>query len=202
MVVDSTVARGALEVLALPLDPATLRLPYARIAPAGAAADSVARYTALRDSVSTLDDAFGRARAALNRDAEAFRGGDRRAADYARRYAAWSERAATTERVLAARDRGRARLVKLHDRLSEPLRASLAGRAGSVPADVVDSAVAATSRPVVRARLGGGSARLQLTGGEWWVTVAERGGTVRVPAMRRSVAPGDRDTVRLGGPPR
>jgi hypothetical protein len=125
-VIDTTHASTAQEVLAAPSRPATV----ASTAPAatrGASGDSVALYYALADSADSLDAMFQRARASLNSEARAIDGAsDRRARDYATRYAAFEARRDSAEMLRTRRDRLRVRRDALRTRLGNRIPASAA----------------------------------------------------------------------------
>src|SRR5688572_3385352 len=72
VVIDTTGSGGALEVLALPVNPAAIQLPSEIIETersGTARGDSIARFLALRDSAAALDERFQRERTSLNAEA-------------------------------------------------------------------------------------------------------------------------------------
>ena len=161
IVLDSSSGRDSLEVVALPIDPASLRSSKARpdAQPAGAAA---------ADSVAALDARFQRERIAVNAEAVALQSGDRRSAEYSKRFDAWHRRAVAADSMRALRDKLRAR-----------------SRLSAIPAAKGESTLRATMlratapdgrAPVVRRLAGGDSVTLDLSRGEWWVGVADVGG--------------------------
>jgi hypothetical protein len=201
VLVDSTAARGALEVLALPFNPATLPRASAGVAPGVAApgprGDSLSAYYALRDSALALDAAFQRTRAELNREALSFRGADRRTRAYAERYATFERRAAEAEATRAARDRLRERVATWRAKLARSIPPEEPAAGGAArPRRAVDSAARATGREPVRARIERGAATLRLPAGDWWITLARGDGSVLTPAVPRQMRGTARDTLR------
>lgn len=90
---DSTVATPAVEVVAIPDGPV---------------GDSMRRANAIADSAKSVDERFQALRDSINREAAAL-GGDRRSAEYARRWDALRRRTVAAESLRAERDRIRRR---------------------------------------------------------------------------------------------
>jgi hypothetical protein len=164
IVLDSSAGRDSLEVVALPVDPASLRS-------SNPGQYSVAPPDSEADSIAALDARFQQERNALNAEATALHAGDRRSPEYSKRFDAWRRRALAADSVRARRDR-------LHAR----------SRRSDVPAAKGESTIRATllratstdgRAPIARRLAPGDSVSLDLSRGDWWVGVANPGG---VPA--------------------
>lgn len=198
---DTTAGAARRVVAALPFDPAMLPAPPLPAPPDGARGDSVRLALALRDSAAALDAAFQRERLALNDEARALQGLDRRAGEYARRFDAWSARAGAAERDRTARDRLRARFRALRERLGAEALPDAEATALRRSRSDADSAAAAQGRRIVDAVLTPPSGEIVLQPGSWWVVEAVPGHGLVLPALPVTVRPGSRDTVRLAPPP-
>ena len=201
VVVDTTGYGGALEVLALPVNPAAIQLPAEIIETDGAGTprgDSIVRFLALRDSATALDRRFQRERASLNADAARFDSLVRTSPAYARAWDAHRARLMEAERVRAMRDRLRERVASLAERLGDAVPPDDSTRRAAVSAAwrVVLDAVSEGDRGTVRADVEGNTATLGLAPGQWWIGVSARGDVPAtfVPAV---AAAGSRDTVRI-----
>ena len=93
---DSTPAVAGVEVVAIPDGPV---------------GDSMRRAAAIEDSARALDTRFQAEREAINRDAAAL-DGDRRSAEYARRWEALRRRTTAAESLRTERDRMRRRAAR------------------------------------------------------------------------------------------
>ena len=172
VVIDSNRPHEEREVIALPIDPASLHSPIgpaAGISPRQS--DSVARLAAMRDSAAMYDERFQSERDTLNRESRALDRVDRRAAEYALRFDTFRRRALAAESLRIARDRFRDRIAPLAERLSGGVAAVAAE---SSLRSIVDS-VTATGRRTVVGRTRSDTARLLLADGTWWVGVARTG---------------------------
>ena len=199
--VDTTGSPAALEVLALPIDPAMIAPPaevIARDARGTPRGDSIARFVSLRDSAGAIDAAFQRERAALNADAERFAALDRTSAEYARAWDAHRARLVAAERLRATRDRLRERAAALATGLGDavpPADSTRSARVSTARRQALDTA-SDGGRGVEAAGVRDGSATLTLEPGTWWLGAAPLGDA---PAAftRVEIAAGARDTVRL-----
>jgi uncharacterized lipoprotein NlpE involved in copper resistance len=155
IVLDSSAGRDSLEVVALPIDPASLRSSPAK--PLSAASTAA-------DSLTTLDARFQEQRTALNAEARALEVADRRSPEYSGRFDAWHRHAVTADSLRARRDKLRVRA--LHS-------AELAGNAESTLRATLLSARSSDGRAAIRRVLAGGdSVALDLSNGDWWVGAA------------------------------
>lgn len=199
--VDTTGSPHAQEVLALPVDPATITLPpeaaehETRGSPR---ADSIARFISLRDSAAMIHAQFQRERTTLNADAERFAALDRTSADYARAWDAHRARLLAAERLRTTRDRLRERAAALALRLGDaiPPDDSTRQARGEESRRAAFDTASDGSRGMVTASLREGRATLVLPPGTWWFGAARRGDAPRV-FTRVDVTAGARDTVRL-----
>jgi hypothetical protein len=173
VVLDSNPAREMREVIAVPVDPASVATTLPRDAPLSRAhEDSTTRLTLLRDSATALDQRFQAEREALNKDSRALDTLARRSAEYSRRFDAFRHRALAADSLRTARDRLRARVAPLATKLtdadafSDDQRQSLRAKFGAL--------TAGTRRAVVK-EVRGDTARLTLDNGEWWIGVARSG---------------------------
>lgn len=157
IVLDSSSARDSLEVVALPVDPASLHSPQERSDPPRSRATAA-------DSLAAVDARFQQERAALDAEAVALRSGDRRSREYSRRFDAWHRRAVAADSMRALRDRLRARSLRVQLPAAEG-KSTL--RAMMLKATAPDGRA-----PIVRALARGDSVSVDLTHGEWWVGVA------------------------------
>ena len=201
VVVDTTGSSTALEVLALPIDPATIApsltvgASEARGTPRG---DSIARFVSLRDSAASIDADFQRERAALNADAERFATLDRTSADYARAWDAHRARLVAAERLRATRDRLRGRAAALAKQLGDavpPDDSTRRAQQGAARRQAFDTA-SDGSRSVQAAGVREGSATLTLEAGTWWLGATPPGAAPSA-FTRIELSAGARDTVRL-----
>ena len=201
VVVDTTNSRGALEVLALPVNPAAIQLPSETIeteAPGTPRGDSIVRFLALRDSAAALDERFQRERAALNAEAARFDSLERTSAAYARAWDAHRARLVEAERLRTTRDRVRERVASMAARLGDAVPPEDSVRRAAVRAswrEVFENASDETRRSVV-ADIRDGRATLAITPGRWWIGVMQRDD---VPESFVQVEVGARvhDTVRV-----
>ncbi|HJU66238.1 MAG TPA: hypothetical protein VJ596_11200 [Gemmatimonadaceae bacterium] len=175
-------ASHVVEVLALRAPPDARRASATVARDAPPASNGVAAFD---DSARRLDAAFQAEREAINREAIALRGTDRRTRAYAVAHAELERRIAAAERVRSERDAFRVRSAE-HQR--------------ERPADDTIRAPLPTGRDsAVRRMLLNGSAMLRLTSGTWWIAGANSDGALVGRAVRHEVRAGERDTVRLGG---
>jgi hypothetical protein len=173
VVIDSNRPHEEREVIALPIDPASLHRPIdsaAGISPRQA--DSVARLAAMRDSAAMYDARFQSERDTLNRESRALDRVDRRAAEYARRFDTFRRRALAAESLRIARDRFRDRIPPLAERLSGG--AAPMAAAESSFRSVVDT-VSASGRRTVVGRTRSDTVRLRLAEGSWWIGASDAG---------------------------
>lgn len=178
-------------VIASPVDPRPIRERATARSGGDPQGRSIARYYAVADSADSLDAVFQGARDSLNREAKALARGDRRAAEYARRYDSYMRRVAEAVLTREARDRARRRAATLRSRLGEDLQAE-----ATRFHQALDSTVRGENREVHRAQLRDRRATLRLTRGAWWIAVEHEQGLLG--AVRRYEArAGARDTVRL-----
>ncbi len=192
---DSTAAQDASVVLALPVDPATLREPD-RSARGGAANDTLARLRALGDSVALLDAHFQAERGALNAEARSMHALDRRTPSYARRFDTFRTRAIAADSLRARRDRLRRREAAQRERLAHLLPSASEQR--DAHGRHWDKLLTAGdgSRTTRSATVSSTRTSISLPPGRWWLGIAPAGG---VPATYRAltVSAGSRDTVQL-----
>ena len=193
---DTTALPSSRVVVALPLDPATLPIVHNAPLPNGALGDSVRLAIARHDSASRADASFQRARAAANDAARALAPLDRTAEGYADRYAAWRVLADSAGRLRAERDRLRERLHRLNARLG-PAAPDAAGRPRTRTLAAADSAAQAVGRDPKVTTLRGGSAKVSLAAGEWWITETTLEGALIVPARRVIMTSGRTDTLTV-----
>ena len=176
---DSTARDGSLEALALPVDPASLRL-----APPSRAGDERQR---LADSAAALDARFQSSRDALNDRARAMYGQDVRTREYASRWDAFRRDELTADALRRERDRVRMRLRRAGGDVA-------AG--GGPPRDSILARARDGGRTPVHAPLRGGSVTLSLAPGAWWIGIGPAG-AVPVRFEVHQARPGTSDTVRL-----
>ena len=201
VVVDTTGSGGALEVLALPVNPAAIELPPEILdtePPGSPRGDSIVRFLALRDSIAALDERFQRERASLNAEAARFDSLDRTSAAYARAWDAHRARLVDAERLRTTRDRLRERAASLAARLGDAVPPDDSTRRAAVRTawrEVLDAA-SDGERRTVHADVRVGAATLALEPGQWWIGAAARGD---VPAsfVPADVTAGMRDTLRV-----
>jgi len=173
VVIDSNRPHEEREVIALPIDPASLR--SATTSPAGSSrrhSDSLLRLVALRDSAAMIDERFQSERDTLNRESRALDRVDRRSADYARRFDAFRRRAHAAESLRVTRDRLRGRVAALGNGLSGGA-ASMVRETNTLRANI--DTVSAMGRKTVVGRTRGDTVRLRLADGTWWIGVSETG---------------------------
>lgn len=199
---DTTALPSSRVVVALPLDPAMLPIVQDAPLPDGSLGDSVRLAIARHDSASRADASFQRARTAANDAARALAPLDRTADGYAARYAAWRTLADSAERLRAERDRLRERLRRLNARLgpSAPDAAG-DGRPRIRTLAAADSASQAVRRDPKVTTLRGGTAKVSLAAGDWWITETTLEGALIVPARRVTMTAGRTDTLALDGAP-
>lgn len=192
---DSTAAHEASVVLALPVDPATLREPDGS-APGGAANDTLARLRALGDTVTIVDAQFQDERDALNAEARAMRALDRWAPSYARRFDAFRLRAIAAESLRARRDRMQRREGAQRERLAHLLPSAAEQRNAQGRHREKLLSAGDGSRITRSAPMSSSATSLSLPPGRWWLGLAPAGG---IPATYRAltVSAGSRDTLRL-----
>ena len=187
VVLDSIRSGHAREVVIVPADPDALLVPPTLASPLSPAhADSVTRWRALTDSASVLDRRFQKERDAINREARAMEGGDRRSIGYVRRYDALQVRTVAAESLRTTRDRVRQRAAARRP----------SGVAAPSPAAARARLLAATDgeRRARTLRPGRGSVSLRLAPGAWWIGVADPG-DVPPSFTRITLRAGARDTV-------
>ena len=160
VVLDSSAERDSLEVIALPIDPASLR-------PAPARPRSGAAVSTHADSVAALDARFQEERTALNAEARTLEVADRRSAEYSGRFDAWHRRAIAADSLRVRRDKLRARALRSPD-LAVHAESTL--RATFIKARSSDGRA-----PLVRMLAGGDSVSFDLSTGDWWVGAAVPG---------------------------
>ena len=182
---------GASGVIASPVDPRPVRDRATARSGSDPQGRSIARYYAVADSADSLDAVFQRARDSLNREAKALARGDRRAAEYARRYDSHMRRVAEAVRTRDARDRARRRA----DAMRTQLREALQGEATRFHR-ALDSTARGANRELHRAQLRDRRATLRLTRGPWWIAVQHDEGLLGT-VQRYEARTGARDTVRL-----
>jgi hypothetical protein len=193
---DTTATTASRVVVALPFDPAALPAVHPAAMPRGSLGDSVRLAFARRDSALAAGGEFRRTRDAANALAQSLAPLDRRRTDYARRFAEWSALADSAERLRSRRDALARRLGALRARLGDA--ALLIDGAPSVRhRGAADSAAGASGRQIAEATLTNGSATLELVPGDWWIARAAPDGALRLPAVRRGVVAGGRDTVEV-----
>ncbi|MBC7790951.1 MAG: hypothetical protein H7Z74_13475 [Anaerolineae bacterium] len=192
-------ADGALEVLALPFDPATVR--NSASASANGAPSSQPRLggDAIRDSAVELDGIFQRSRAALNKEAIALGKAERTSASYARSFDLWRERAQQAEKIRGTRDRLRAKLAA-SGLGSDTATDSSFPLYERLPLANLTAAARGNAGKIVRATLRNGAATLVLPSGVWWISLAFDDSTVFIHPQAISVEPAVRDTLRLPNP--
>ena len=199
LLVDSTLLRESSEVVAVPVDPLSLRTRPPFPTRPVSLTDTVAIAAVLRDSAERLDAVFQRERELLNAEArllQALPPAGRRSADYARQYASFILRLEPAQRARFQRDslRSRAnRLLPAHTSAGMarvPHADDATARAALLAAaDGRRRTIVAPAAPVVR---------LRLASGEWWIGL---GATGQLPAhFRRVRLAGRADTVRLPAP--
>jgi hypothetical protein len=193
---DTTAATAPRVVVALPFDPAALPAPAPAALPDGPRGDSVRLALARRDSMLRADVAWQGARTTANTAARALAPLDRRTAEYARRFAEWRRLADSAERLRDRRDAHSAHLTRLSQRLGDDAR-HLDATPPTRSRQAADSAARAMGGRIAEATLQSGAARLELADGEWWLTHTSQDGALRVPAIRRVLLSGTRDTVDL-----
>ena len=173
VVIDSNRPHEEREVIALPIDPASLHSPIgspARISPRQS--DSVARLAAMRDSAAMYDARFQSERDALNRESRALDRVDRRTAEYAQRFDTFRRRALAAESLRFSRDRFRDRIAPLAERLSGG--AALMAAAETSLRSVIDT-LSVSGRKAVVGRTRSDTVRLRLGDGTWWIGVSNAG---------------------------
>jgi hypothetical protein len=177
IVLDSSAGRDSLEVIAIPIDPASLQ--SSRTKPlSGAAASTPA------DSLTTLDARFQEQRTALNAEARALEVADRHSPEYSGRFDAWHRHAVAADSLRARRDKLRVRA--LHSAHRE-------GNAEStLRATLLNTRSSDGRAPVVRVLASGDSVSLDLSNGDWWIGAAV---PPRIPVNWRR-ATGHRIVVR------
>ncbi|MGI9077234.1 MAG: hypothetical protein ACR2G6_07890 [Gemmatimonadaceae bacterium] len=197
----TTTGHDALEVLALPFDPATIRMPSrvsANGAPSFPAPPGVA---AVRDSAIQLDATFQRSRVTLNREALAMHRAERASTSYARAFDLWSKRALEAEEIRTTRDRLRARLAASGaEKETGTLSSSYLPLQNRLALAQIDAAARRNSDDIVRATVRNGVATLMLTAGAWWIALTFEDGTALVYPQKISIAAAMRDTLRLPVP--
>jgi hypothetical protein len=161
IVLDSSSGRDSLEVVALPVDPASLRSSTPR-------PDSITPPANAADSIAALDARFQQERTALNAEAVALQPGDRRSPGYSQRFEAWRRRAVAADSLRALRDRLRARLR----RPATPVTKA----ESTIRAKLLRATSADGRTPRVRPLAGGDSVSLDLSRGDWWVGIGDAGG--------------------------
>jgi hypothetical protein len=194
---DTTAAPAVRVVVALPFDPAMLPSVAAAPLPDGPHGDSVRLAIARHDSAARADVLFQRARTAANDAARSLAPLDRSSGGYAARYSAWSALADSAERLRATRDRVRQRLKTLSTRLGPAAPELNGGVHRTRSRTSADSGARAAGLELQFATLRGGSARVSLPPGEWWIACTTMDGALILPAVRVQIEAGDRDTVVL-----
>ena len=198
VVVHSTTSDSAVEVLALPFDPARIRTSVAVSANGAPASPIPAAVAVVRDSALEFDSIFQRSRAVLNDEALALQKESRVSASYARAFDHWSRRAQEAEKIRATRDRLRRKLSALapgtdtaapslsrfpmHDRLPLAQVMAAARRNGGI---------------MERSTVKGGAATLKLPAGVWWIALVFADATALIRPQGISIEAAVRDTVSI-----
>ena len=194
----TTTGPGALEVLALPFDPArtmVLDSAYANGAPSSPASVAV---VAVRDSALQFDTVFQRSRAELNREALALRTQQRASVTYGRAFDLWSKRANEAVKIRATRDRLRARLTAIDTvKNTASLSSTHFPMLGRFPIVQIDAAARRNGGGIVRADLGNGEATLALPARVWWIALKLDDSTALIHPQPITIAVGSSDTLRL-----
>lgn len=189
--VESNPTHDAREVIALPVDPASIAaISHPVRGDSRAGADRAARREAIEDSAATVDRAFQAERESLNREALALDSVDRRTSEYGRRFDEFRHRTQVADSARRQRDRLRLR-VATQWRLAD----SAMGSPVSSPSRRA-SIEAATdgSRRALVVLTRSDTARLAITNGDWWLGVSALGG---VPEQWLRVAVPHTDVVLL-----
>lgn len=197
VLLDTTSVPTASVVLAVPVDPETLRTPPVSSRATGAAADTLTRFIALRDSTAALDARFQAVRAALNAEARDMSSLDRRTPAYARRFDAFRARELAADSLRTARDRQRSRETRQRTLLAHLLPSPDAERLASSAYRTALLAARVESRRGTSVTVSGTATRLSLAPGSWWIGIASAGGAPAI-FQRIEVREGVRDTLRVG----
>ena len=197
VVLHSMTAHAALEVLALPFDPVTIRASASASANGAPSSPAPPAVTALRDSATALNATFQRARVALNHEALALGKAKRASVSYSRAFDSWRKRAQEAEQIRSARDRLRAKLAALgfaSDTVTA--QSAFAVRSRSTLAQV-EAAAGQNGGNIVRATVRNGTATLTLPASAWWIALTYRDGTAEIYSQAISIDAAKRDTLRL-----
>lgn len=171
--IDSNRPHEEREVIALPIDPASLRSETSSTTGnSRKRSDSLSRLVALRDSAVLIDERYQSERDTLNRESRALDRLDRKSADYARRFDAFRRRALAADSLRVTRDRLRDRGARYAARLSGT--AALMVREENTLRSYVDT-MAAIGRKMVAGQTRNDTVRLLLAEGTWWIGVTDVG---------------------------
>ena len=173
VVIDSNRPHEEREVIALPIDPASMQ--RAKSSAAGIShrhSDSLSRLVVLHDSAALVDERYQSERDTLNRESRSLDRVDRKAADYARRFDAFRRRALAAESLRVTRDGLRDRGARYAARLSGS--AALMMLEENTLRSNIDS-MSVIGRKMVVGRTRTDTVRLLLAGGTWWVGVTSGG---------------------------
>jgi hypothetical protein len=194
VVIDSTMSRGSVEVVALPMSPARASVAATLD---GAPPDSHARLRVLEDSATRFDGRFQRLRDSLNTDVRALDTADRRTPAYARRYAEIRRRTMIADSIRTRRDAVRSQATELRTKLSAEVARSPRPTPNAREIPLTD----ASGRRVRRERMTAPNVTLSLEPGPWWIGVASPDSE---PARYDSltVRRGRTDTLRFVAPSR
>lgn len=173
VVIDSNRAHEEREVIALPIDPASLQSATSSAATFSRPhADSLSRLVALRDSAVLVDKRYQSERDTLNGESRALDQVDRKSAHYARTFDAFRRRSLAAESLRVTRDRLLDRGARYASRLSAG--AALMARDENTLRSSIDT-MAAGGRRMVVGQTRNDSIRLLLADGTWWIGVAGGG---------------------------
>jgi hypothetical protein len=173
VVIDSNRPHEEREVIALPIDPASLRSETSSATGNSRRhSDSLSRLVALRDSAVLVDERYQSERDTLNRESRALDRVDRKSADYARRFDAFRRRALAAESLRVTRDRLRDRGARHAARLVSS--AAIITRDENTLRSYVDT-IAAIGRKMVVGQPRNDTVRLPLAEGVWWIGVTDGG---------------------------
>jgi hypothetical protein len=173
VVLDTNQPRAEREVIAIPVDPASLRLPTAAVTSSSRArTDSLSRLASLSDSVQLADERFQAMRDSLNVESRSMERLDRHTAEYASRYDIFRRRTTQAESIRVARDRARQRLAPLAARISAS--GGMSAEEESTLRSSID-ALSVQGRRAVSVKSQRDTVRLALGDGTWWIGVGANG---------------------------
>jgi hypothetical protein len=195
VVLDSNPAHEAREVIAVPVDPASLLRDVSSAPRQPSASDSL--LVALQYSVTALDRRFQSAREALNRETLSLGAIDRRTVEYHTRFDAFRKREIAAESLRTMRDRLRERVSPMEARAATK-RSGLG--ANSVTRLVIDT-VSNGMRHTLIASADRDTIVMSLPHGLWWLGVAGRG-SVPTTWVRAEIPAGTLVDLSRSVPPR